>query len=142
VTGEGDPGVVSLRDYIDTMFAEKEKALQAALLAQEKAVSAALNSSDKAITKAEANAEKWRENANEWRGAMSDRDRELPSRREVETLVAGLAARLVIVEARQERIGGKTEAAEKSDVKATHWMIAASGFVVALVATVANLLTG
>jgi hypothetical protein len=63
---------VSLRDYVDVMFAERDKAVSAALLAQGKAVSAALDSSDKAITKAEANAEKWRENANEWRVAMSD----------------------------------------------------------------------
>jgi uncharacterized protein YaiL (DUF2058 family) len=89
-----DGDLVSLRDYVDTMFAEKEKALQAALLAQEKAVAAALMASDKAITKAEANAEKWRENANEWRGAMSDRDRQLPSRREVEAETAALKAEI------------------------------------------------
>jgi len=79
------PDEISLRDYVESLFAEKEKALQAALLAQEKAVAAALAAADKATEKAEANAEKWREAANEWRGAMNDRDRELPSRREVET---------------------------------------------------------
>ncbi len=93
---------IPIRDYVDMLFAEKEKALQAALLAQEKAVNAALMSSDKAITKAEANAEKWRENANEWRGAMSDRDRELPSRREVDTAMEALAERLRLAEVRLE----------------------------------------
>jgi dGTP triphosphohydrolase len=86
--------IVTLRDYVDTMFAEKEKALQAALLAAEKAVTAALAASDKAINKAEVNAEKWRESANEWRGAMSDRDRELPSRREVETEFSAMRSEL------------------------------------------------
>jgi len=93
---------VPIKTYVDTLFAEKEKALQAALLAQEKAVNAALLSSDKAIDKAEANAEKWRASANEWRGAMSDRDRELPSRREVETAMSGISDRLRAVEVRLE----------------------------------------
>jgi hypothetical protein len=89
---------VSLREYVDALFAEREKGVEAALAAQEKAVAAALEASDKAITKAEANAEKWRENANEWRGAMSDRDRALPSRREVEQVTTSLSDRLGVVE--------------------------------------------
>jgi hypothetical protein len=93
---------IPIRDYVDMLFAEKEKALQAALLAQEKAVNAALLSSDKAIDKAEANAEKWRASANEWRGAMSDRDRELPSRREVDAATEALAERLRLAEVRLE----------------------------------------
>jgi hypothetical protein len=100
---------VPIRDYVDMLFAEKEKALQAALLAQEKAVNAALQSSDKAIDKAEANAEKWRASANEWRGAMSDRDRELPSRREVDTAMDGLSERLRIVEQRVEKAKDHSE---------------------------------
>lgn len=132
---------VTLRDYVDTMFAEKEKALQAALTAQKEAVSAALDAADKAVTKAEANAEKWRENANEWRGAMSDRDRELPSRREVESLVGGIEARLLVAEKKLERTGGRTDAAEKSDVKSVQWTIAAVGFVIAVVAIAANVIT-
>lgn len=55
-------------------FAGSEKAVYAALAAQEKAVNAALAASEKAVSVAETNAEKWRDNANEWRGAMSDRE--------------------------------------------------------------------
>jgi mevalonate kinase len=107
---------VPLREYVEALFREKEKAVEAALEAQAKAVAAALEAADKAVTKAEQNAEKWRENANEWRGAMSDRDRELPSRREVETLIRGLvdkfetlAARLVVAEATLARGSGRQE---------------------------------
>lgn len=97
---------VTLREYVDSMFAEREKAVEAALAAQEKAVTAALEASDKAISKAEANAEKWRENANEWRGAMSDRDRELPSRREVETALQGVSDRTSVLERQVARAYG------------------------------------
>jgi hypothetical protein len=134
--------VVALRDYVDTMFAEKEKALQAALLAQEKAVAAALEASDKAITKAESNAEKWRASANEWRGAMSDRDRELPSRREVETALAALSERLSVLERHEERSTGATEMAEKADLKTLQWTIASVGFVIGLLAIAAGLIAG
>ena len=97
---------VSLREYVESMFAEREKAVEAALAAQEKEVKAALAASDKAIDKAEANAEKWRENANEWRGAMSDRDRELPSRREVETAMKGIGDRTSVLERQVARAYG------------------------------------
>jgi hypothetical protein len=97
---------VSLREYVDAMFAEREKAVEAALAAQEKAVTAALESSDKAIDKAEANAEKWRASANEWRGAMSDRDRELPSRREVDTALMGVSDRTRVLERQVARAYG------------------------------------
>ena len=79
------------RDQRYTERAEaQDKAVSAALAAQKEAVAAALAASDKAVEKAEQTAEKWRESANEWRGAMSDRDRELPSRREVNAEVARL----------------------------------------------------
>jgi len=56
-------------------FAAQEKAVKDALAAQEKAVNAALAASEKAVLVAENNAQKWRENANEWRAAMTDRER-------------------------------------------------------------------
>jgi len=89
---------VTLREYVDVRFESHEKAVDAALAA-----------ADKATSKAEMNAEKWREAANEWRGAMSDRDRELPSRREVDTGLAALDARIVILETAGNRSAGRTE---------------------------------
>ena len=63
-------------------FAAQEKAVKDALAAQEKAVNAALAASEKAVLVAENNAQKWRENANEWRSAMTDREQNFTSRGE------------------------------------------------------------
>jgi len=48
--------------------------------AKEKAVAAALAAAEKAVFVAEANSEKWRTNANEWRAAMNDRERNFLSK--------------------------------------------------------------
>lgn len=63
-------------------FAAQEKAVKDALAAQEKAVNAALAASEKAVLVAENNAEKWRSNANEWRAAMTDREKTFATKSE------------------------------------------------------------
>lgn len=55
-------------------FAAQDKAVVAALAGQQREVLAALSSQEKAVSIAEANSKSWRENANEWRGAMTDRE--------------------------------------------------------------------
>jgi undecaprenyl pyrophosphate synthase len=67
-------------------FAAQEKAVKDALAAQEKAVNAALAASEKAVSVAETNAEKWRSNANEWRSAMTDREKRFVSQQEYQLL--------------------------------------------------------
>lgn len=67
--------VDSLKLHFESIQMEKDKAITAALAAAKEAVTAALVSSEKAVDKAELNAEKWRLNANEWRGAMNDREK-------------------------------------------------------------------
>lgn len=42
---------------------------------REKAVRAALAAAEKAVSVAQTNAERWQANANEWRSAMTDRER-------------------------------------------------------------------
>ena len=61
-------------------LAAAEKAVNAALSASDKAVNAAMAATDKATVVAEINDEKWRKNANEWRGAMDDRERNFLSK--------------------------------------------------------------
>lgn len=56
------------------------------MVAQKEAVAAALAANERAVEKAEETSEKWRENANEWRGAMSDRERNLMPRIEAEAM--------------------------------------------------------
>jgi hypothetical protein len=43
--------------------------------AKDKAITAALAAAEKAVMVAERNAERWRDSANEWRAAMTDKDR-------------------------------------------------------------------
>jgi len=113
----------------------------AALAAQKEAVAAALAASDKAVDKAEATAEKWRANANEWRGAMSDRDRELPSRKEVEAWNVSFEARVARLEALSERQVGKSQGIELSGGLLTAALAAVTSIVIAVV-IVANALAG
>ncbi len=72
---------VNLKEYVDQRFAEQEKATLVALQAAEKAVD-----------KAEAAAERWRNNANEWRGAMGDRERDFLTRKEFYAIVGTATA--------------------------------------------------
>jgi aspartate oxidase len=65
---------ITLKEYFEKLFEEKDRALVAALSAAEKAVAAALASAEKAVAVAEKNSEQWRAGANEWRAAMSDRE--------------------------------------------------------------------
>jgi hypothetical protein len=59
---------------INRLMVEMDKRYDQQFAAQEKAVGAALAAAEKAVLVAEQNSEKWRSNANEWRGAMDDRE--------------------------------------------------------------------
>lgn len=65
--------VENLKEYIERVLLEKDKAINAALTAAKEAVQVA-----------EVNAEKWRASANEWRSAMNDREKKFPQREEVD----------------------------------------------------------
>ena len=103
------PDPVPLREYIEALLNERDKAVAAAFAAQEKAVSAALEAADKATAKAEVNAEKWRDNANEWRGQSADRERSQAA--QIATLVGTFLPR----ETFESVIGGWTLWREQVD---------------------------
>lgn len=63
---------VPLKEYFEKILEEKDKAINIALAAAKEAVQVA-----------EANAEKWRNQSNEWRGAMNDREKKFITRGEV-----------------------------------------------------------
>jgi len=71
---------VDLKTYFEALLAEQDKRYEQRFLAQQEAMDAAFASSEKAIAVAEANSEKWRANANEWRKAMDDRERNFLSK--------------------------------------------------------------
>lgn len=61
-------------EHVRTMIDANDRRYMDRFESSEKAVNAALAASEKAVSVAETNAEKWRDNANEWRGAMTDRE--------------------------------------------------------------------
>jgi hypothetical protein len=63
----------ALKEHFEKMLSEKDKA-----------VNIALASAKEAVAVAEANAEKWRNNANEWRATMTDREARFMTRGEFE----------------------------------------------------------
>lgn len=77
---------VPLREHFEALLRELDVRMEQRFKAQEGAVAAALAAAKEAVTVAEANARDWRQGANEWRGAMTDRERDLFSRREGEAL--------------------------------------------------------
>lgn len=70
---------VSLKEFIEGILAERDKA-----------IAAALSAAEKAVDKAEADNRKWREAANEWRGAMTDRERDFLTRREFYSIIGAV----------------------------------------------------
>lgn len=64
-----------VKEYLEALMGERDRAVTAALAA-----------ADMATSKAESNAEKWRDNANEWRGQSADRERSQAE--QIATLVA------------------------------------------------------
>jgi hypothetical protein len=113
-----DP-VVNLREYFERILAEKDtqnadkfaaadKAVSAALAAQEKATAAAFAASEKQVAKAEGNAEKWRENANEWRASMLDREVRFASRSEMDAELKAVRAELMSLKESRDRGDGRS----------------------------------
>lgn len=75
----------------DRLYTERDlaskAAVAAALAAAEKQTLAAFLSGEKAVAVAQANAEKWRDAANEWRGTMNDKDEKFALKTEIVSLV-------------------------------------------------------
>lgn len=62
-------------DTLKALMDERDMRYAQVAEAKERAISAALAAAEKAVLVAEQNSEKWRMNANEWRGSMVDRER-------------------------------------------------------------------
>lgn len=97
----------TLKVHIDQRFTDNDRALQAALA-----------SAKEAVLVAEKNAEKWRDNANEWRAAMTDRERNFASSKSLSD-----------IEQRMDKMEG-----------ASNGMKAAYGYLLAGIAAVSTLI--
>lgn len=84
----------TLKEYTDTRLAAQEKAVEAALAAAEKATG-----------KAEEDIKAWRAQANEWRGAMNDREVKFATHADL----AGLSARIDAMEKLMDHSTGRSE---------------------------------
>jgi len=116
-------------------FTAQQQAVKDALIAQEKAVSAALVAAEKAVLVAETNAEKWRLAANEWRGAMNDRERTLMPRSEAEQRLQAISeSNAQGLKASAEKIDALAAAVEKSAGRREGLMIVFA--VIAAIATI------
>jgi hypothetical protein len=100
---------ISLRDYLESLISERDRryeqkfndtkiAVDAALIAADKAVAAALAGQKEAVTKAEVAAEKRFESVNEFRNTLSDQQRNLMPRAEVDIITKSIADRLDKIE--------------------------------------------
>lgn len=74
---------ITLREYTDRLLLEVDKRYEQRFVAQELATKAALASAQLAVDKSEREAARWRDSANEWRAAMSDKDRLLCTKAEI-----------------------------------------------------------
>lgn len=82
-----------LRDLID----ERDRRYAELRAADRDAIQAALAAAKEAVALAEQNAERWRASANEWRGAMSDRERDFVRRSEIRGYLIALLSALISV---------------------------------------------
>lgn len=96
---------ISLKEYLEALLAQIEKrydqrfedadkAVQAALASAKEAVQAALAAAEKATVLAASGADEWRKSSNEWRGAMSDREKNFVTRVEHDQIVASLTDKI------------------------------------------------
>jgi len=97
-----DKEEITLKEYIDALFHEREKQTNLALAAAKDAV-----------TLAERNSEKWRENANEWRAAMSDRELNFARDSEFQDFKKAVENILAILQTKQAVV----------DSKASTWLV-------------------
>lgn len=115
---------VSLKEHFEKILAEKDKAINIALAAAKEAVQVA-----------EANSEKWRSNANEWRAAMTDREKTFMPRAEFETYKKTTAEALSVEKARADKGEGKS-AGISSGLGIVITVIGVIGTILGIVATI------
>lgn len=98
----------TLKTYVERLFEEHDKRYEQRFISQQQNLKDALASSNMAVDKAEVIAEKWRQNANEWRAAMSDRDRAYLTKEAADIKFASIDKALDDAKQSRIRIEGKS----------------------------------
>jgi hypothetical protein len=110
-------------------FAERDHRYEQRFVAQEKATSQALTATVEASKVLETTAKEWRESSNEWRGAMTDRERNYLPRSEAAVLEKQNAERIEGIVGRLEKIEDRVTGREERGVGGR----AAWGYVVGII---------
>jgi len=93
----------SLKTHFEAIIKANDKRYKQRFEDQDSAVKAALASAEKAVAREQENSEKWRASANEWRGAMNDRERDLMPRTEAEQAIKANTDKINEITKRIER---------------------------------------
>jgi hypothetical protein len=138
--------VTTLREHLDRILADldkrldqrfdsQDKASEAARVSAKDAVGAAFLAAEKAVTVSQAEALRAREAANEWREAMTDRERRFALQEPTNTRIDSLNQRVAAVELAQNQATGKT-----SGISSTEGRIVTAIMVVLAVITIVSLI--
>jgi len=127
---------VDLKEHFERILEEKDIALKGLLHEKDKALEAALKASEKAIAVAEANSEKWRANANEWRGAMDDLIKGFLRIPTFDEFKVSTNERLGRLETKGTIDAGKKEGAQESKTVVKEgwgWVVGVTGFLTGII---------
>jgi hypothetical protein len=130
------PTVGALQELIEGLLAERDHRYEQRFVQAEVAREAALAAVKTANAKAEEDAKLWRASANEWRGAMGDRERSFVSRTEAASENRRMAEKIDELTARITRTEGQTQGAAST----TALLLSVAGVLVTVVGGVIAIL--
>ncbi len=119
-------------DHVLAIVQQKDATYSMHFEAIEKATAAALSAADRAVLKAEAAAEKRFEGVNEFRNTLSDQQRNLMPRAEVEVIMRGLTDKIGALEKQLDTVMGEKRGIQNG----WGYAIGAAGLVLTLVTLV------
>ena len=99
--------VDTLKEHLELIIAEKQRAVDAAFAAQKSAIDAALAAADRAVQKAETAAEKRFESVNEFRAQLKDQQAGLMTRPEADSEFRAIREKIDGMVSRQDKGEGK-----------------------------------
>jgi hypothetical protein len=119
---------ISLKEYIERILVERDKAVTAALAAAEKQTAAELKNQEKAVEKAEIALKEYKMSANEFRGTLKDQAATFMPRAEAESRFAQQAEKIRALELSERAGEGGSRVAKEARAN-SQWII---GLIVAI----------
>jgi phosphopantetheinyl transferase (holo-ACP synthase) len=114
---EGGWTVATHKQLVEALLAEHRRFVAAEFEARDKFQAAAFAAAKEAVDKAEKNSEEWRDEANEWRDTMDDREKEFAPRSEVDARISSILRDIQeLKEAQATRLGQTAGTAGAQDL--------------------------